>query len=166
MVNKHKSRARHTCQLYFARSIYILKGSGIPYCQVAFPGDLIPASLHIETVRLNIYLPYSKNTWLPKHTSFWIPWILCVCVITSIALFPPLYNVMLIFFHRTENNEKLQLKSLIGHRKKGKKNPKCKPDNCIERALFQQLCFNTHFTRNHSIANSKCWNQRWDRAVA
>lgn len=35
--------------------------------------------------------------------------------ITLITLFLPLYNIVLIFIHRTENNGKLQLKSLIGH---------------------------------------------------
>lgn len=35
--------------------------------------------------------------------------------VTSITLFPQLYVIVLIFSHRTENNEKLQLKSLIGH---------------------------------------------------
>lgn len=49
-VNKCKSRAKHPCQLYFATSIYILKESGLPYCQLAFPKDLIPAIQHIETI--------------------------------------------------------------------------------------------------------------------
>lgn len=36
-VNKYKSRARHPCQLYCATSIHVLKESGLPHCQLAFP---------------------------------------------------------------------------------------------------------------------------------
>lgn len=62
--------------------------------------------------------------------------------ITSITLFPQLYNVVLIFLHRREWEiavEKFDWALREKKTNKPTKHAKWKPDNCIEHALFQQL---------------------------